>query len=76
MNLSIDINKALELNPENPNYLYNCGLLHSARDELDDAQTLLEDSIKYNDRYPFSYLALGDVFEKKDMPEEAIDTYK
>jgi len=76
MSPSIVINKALELSPENPNYLYNWGLLHSMRDELDEAQKWCEKSLKYNNKNPFVYLALGDVFEKKEMVEEAIEVYK
>jgi len=54
----------LEIEPTNSVFLYNTGVLANSQGNLDEAVIMLEKSIEMNNENVYSYLALGDVFEK------------
>jgi tetratricopeptide (TPR) repeat protein len=77
LNESLDsYKKALELDPDNSNFLYNTGLLFAKRSEYKDAQNCLQKALELNPQNPYIYLGLADAHEKQDQPEEALDVYK
>jgi tetratricopeptide (TPR) repeat protein len=77
LNESLDsYKKALELDPDNSNFLYNTGLLFAKRSEYKDAQNCLQKALELNPQNPYAYLGLADAHEKQDKLEEALEIYK
>jgi len=67
---------AMDLEPDNSVFLYNTGVLHNIQQDYPEAIDLLEKSIENNRENVYAYLALGDAYERQDLPQKAIYVYR
>jgi len=51
-------------------------VLANAQGDLDEAVIMLEKSLETNNENVYSYLALGDVYEKQKNYEKSLSVYK
>lgn len=65
------IERAVSIDPRNPDYLDSLGLAHFKLGDLDKAERYLRRSLKYNISSVSAYELLGDVFLRKGKETEA-----
>ncbi len=71
-------NEAITYNPNNYEIYFNCGLLYTQIEELDDANAYLLQAIKmkpHSHRNDFVYRQLGICLKNRKMPDEAGATW-
>ena len=67
---------AMDLEPDNSVFLYNTGVLFNIKHDYPEAIVHLEKSIEQNRENVYSYLALGDAYERQSELQKAIYVYR
>jgi tetratricopeptide (TPR) repeat protein len=67
---------AIELEPDNSLFEYNCGVLFNTKSDYNEAVKILEKSIQNNKENVYAYLALGDALERLNQTKKAIYVYR
>ncbi|HEY9613465.1 FkbM family methyltransferase [Allocoleopsis sp.] len=70
------INRAIELNSENPDFHNNLGNALKAQGKLEEAINAYYQALRVNSRYPDAYYNLGNTFKQQGKLEQAIDAYQ
>ena len=69
-------NKAMNINPDNPDSYFNCGLCLAEMNNLKEAITMFQKVISLKSDYEYAYYALGLAYEKQKDYKNSIDNYE
>lgn len=75
-NAVIEFNRALEIEPQNPNVLINLGKCYLFKSEPEDAARCLEEAVAVAHEYADAHFFLGKAYLELGLQEKAINEFK